>query len=81
VRVARADTPPPQNVRDMLKTEDRLDDKCRGGSGDSPATQKACNDRDKLIEKLRKSGWCWGNGRPNQIEADKKWQTCAKGSR
>jgi hypothetical protein len=77
--VASAASPPP-NVRALLKTEHRLDDKCRGGSGDSPATQKACEQRDAIVVKLQKLGWCFGNGDPNQIEADKFWQKCRKGS-
>lgn len=76
----RADSRPPQNVRDLLKTEAQLNDKCRGGSGDSPATQKACDQRDAIVTKLQKLGWCFGNGDPNQIEADKVWQKCRKGT-
>ena len=76
--VAPAAHKPPANVRALLKTESQLDDKCRGGSGDSPATQKACAQRDQAVVKLRRLGWCYGNGDANQIEADKVWQKCRK---
>jgi len=76
---AAAADKPPANVRALLTTESQLNDKCRGGSGDSRATQKACAQRDQAVARLRRLGWCYGNGDPNQIEADKVWQKCRKG--
>ena len=53
---------------------DRLNDKCRGGSGDSPDTIAACEQRDELIGELKRLGWCYG---PDyEIEAKKRWLLC-----
>ncbi len=63
-----------EHVNALKKREDQLNDKCRGGSGDDPATEKACDDRDKVFAQLKDAGWCWGT--PDQIEADKTWVKC-----
>jgi hypothetical protein len=74
--VASAATTPPKAIQQLIASERKLNDKCRGGSGDDPATQKACDQRDALDRKLQSAGWCYG--RPDQIEADKTWQPCPK---
>jgi hypothetical protein len=73
---ASAATQPPKDVAQLISSERKLNDKCRGDSGDDPATQKACDQRDALDKKLKSRGWCYG--RPDQIEADKTWQPCPK---
>ena len=72
---APAATAPADDVASLLARERKLNDRCRGGSGDDPATMKACDERDVLVKKLQARGWCWG--REDQIEADKKWEQCA----
>jgi hypothetical protein len=64
----------PANIAALIKTEDKLNDKCRGGSGDDPATMKACDQREKYVKKLEKLGWCWGHA--GQIDADRTWEKC-----
>jgi hypothetical protein len=64
----------PANVRDLLSAEERLNDQCRGGSGDNPQTQAACVKRDALVEKLEALDWCYGT--PDQAEYQKTWQVC-----
>jgi hypothetical protein len=39
-----------------------LDAMCRGGAGDRPETQQACNVRNKSSALLRKMGYCWRGG-------------------
>lgn len=60
----------------LFAQEDKLNDRCRGGSGDDPNTQKACDARDKIDAQLKQMGWCWGHA--GQIEADKKWEHCSR---
>lgn len=53
-----------------------LNSRCRGGSGDSPATQAACTDRDKAMKRLQALGWCWGP--EDAVGADKRWVRCGR---
>lgn len=76
IGAASAATPPPKDVAQLIASEQKLNDKCRGGSGDDPATQKACDQRDALDKKLQSRGWCYG--RPDQAEYQKTWQPCPK---
>lgn len=65
---------PDAKIQDQIHYIDQLNDKCRGGSGDDPATMQACNMRDKAGEQLKKQGWCWGPD--DAIGADKHWIRC-----
>ncbi|MCC4258588.1 MULTISPECIES: hypothetical protein [Sphingobium] len=38
----------------------RLNEQCRGGSGDDPATLKACEDREDATTRLQNAGICYG---------------------
>jgi hypothetical protein len=52
----------------------RLNEQCRGGSGDNPATHRACDRREAVYDSIEKKGWCWG---PNEVSnADKNWIQC-----
>ena len=63
-----------QTVSDLLKREATLNGTCRGGSGDSPATQKACEERDRIGKQLEAQGWCYG---PQSVpQYQKKWGPC-----
>jgi hypothetical protein len=65
---------PPEDVAALIKEEDELNDKCRGGSGDAPSTTEACQQRDSLYEKIKAKKWCWGHD--GQIDADRVWEPC-----
>lgn len=58
----------------LIKQADKLNDQCRGGSGDNPATIKACDKRDKLVVQLKAKGWCYGH--EGQAEFQRKWEKC-----
>lgn len=65
----------PASVSEMLKEEARLNEACRGGSGDDPTTRQACAARDALVAKLQAAGMCYG-----PVEApmyQQKWGPCA----
>ncbi|MBB4064403.1 hypothetical protein GGR23_001580 [Gellertiella hungarica] len=47
---------------------------CRGGSGDSDETLKACDRRDVIDTKLRNVGWCYG--RPGEYGYQMDWHSC-----
>jgi hypothetical protein len=70
-----ADVPPPPDVAQLLAKEDMLNDRCRGGSGDDPATAQACAGRDEVFDQITAKGWCYGEA--NQPEYQKKWHKCA----
>jgi hypothetical protein len=61
-------------VDDLISQEEVLNEKCRGSSGDLAETQKFCEERDAIFAQIKSRGWCWGTG--NEIEAEKKWQSC-----
>ena len=44
--------------RQMIDLYWSLNEKCRGGSGDSPATLAYCDKRDSLSNELKGAGWC-----------------------
>jgi hypothetical protein len=64
----------PENVRSLIREVDILKDKCRGGSGDDPATWRECETLDVRGESLRKRGWCWGPD--DAFGYQKTWMTC-----
>lgn len=66
----------PQRPNDLISAEERENEACRGGSGDDPATMRACNRRQVLLKELQDAGWCWGGA---EIEADKRFVTCKPG--
>lgn len=52
-----------------------LNSQCRGGSGDDPATQLACDRRDALTRQLSKAGWCFGR-KDDPDAAAYRWHRC-----
>lgn len=65
---------PSAKVSELMKQEEVLNDKCRGGAGDDEVTQKACIDREGLLDVIKARGWCWGHA--GQTGADKDWEYC-----
>lgn len=65
---------PSARVKELMRQEDLVNDKCRGGAGDDPATEKACTERDGLYDAIKAQGWCWGHD--GQSEAEKDWEYC-----
>lgn len=65
---------PPKAVVKLMKQWESLNDQCRGGSGDNPATMQACDQRDKVLGKIEAKGWCWGH--EGQTGADETWESC-----
>lgn len=63
-------------IQPTLDTYEKLNDKCRGGSGDDPSTQVSCDRRDTLMQTINGAGWCWGSRSGRETEADKAWQLC-----
>lgn len=63
---------------DLIKQWESLDQKCRGGSGDSPATEVACDRREKVAGQIKPTGWCYGDD--SLPTAYWKWHICKKGS-
>lgn len=58
----------------LLDRTDAANSRCRGGSGDSPATAVACAERDELYEQARRAGWCWGH--EGQAGYEMAWEPC-----
>lgn len=61
-----------------LKTVEDLEAQCRGGSGDDPATEKACTARDSATSRMIATGVCWG--KEDQVEAEYIYHLCERGS-
>jgi hypothetical protein len=69
---------PPKDVASLITKEMELNDKCRGGSGDNPATFKACEERDNLIPIIKSKGWCYG--KKGQAGYQMEWHQCTSQS-
>lgn len=67
---------PPKDIAQLIARAERLNDKCRGGPGDDPATEKACGARDVTFRKIKAKNWCWGHD--GQVGADRTWERCRK---
>lgn len=69
---------PRRSSEQLIEEWDMADEDCRGGSGDDPATQEACEQRTALSEQLEKAGWCFG--KKSQARSAYRWHKCGKGS-
>jgi hypothetical protein len=65
-------------VPKLLRYWTALNGLCRGGSGDDPRTQAACDRREAIDRRLGAAGWCYGQ--PGDIGAQRTWQPCAGGA-
>lgn len=52
--------------------------RCRGGSGDSPTTDAACAERERISARLGTEGRCYG--KRGQSGAEMRWHICASDS-
>ncbi|TGQ20027.1 MAG: hypothetical protein E5V67_01905 [Mesorhizobium sp.] len=71
---AKKATPPTKLIRQWQVANEN----CRGGSGDDPQTEKACNARDALARRLEAAKWCYGKN--GQSGYQYRWHRCGKGS-
>lgn len=67
---------PPAKIQKDIEKLEILSDQCRGGSGDKPQTWTACKEQEKLAEKIKKNGWCWGANFEDAHEYQKYWLPC-----
>lgn len=74
-RAPVASDTPSKDVVLLIAQAETLNDKCRGGSGDDPATEKACGERDVIFRKIKAKNWCWGHD--GQVGADRTWEPCS----
>lgn len=56
----------------------KLDQKCRGESGDKPSTMRACDQRESVGAEMKPFGWCLG--KTSESTAEQDWHRCGKGS-
>lgn len=62
------------SVKQAVGVYEFLNELCRGGSGDNPKTQQACDNRDNLESIIQRAGWCYGHyDQPSYL---KKWERC-----
>lgn len=62
----------------LIKQWEREDVTCRGSVGGEEKIFSACDRREKLAERIKLTGWCYGKF--NQITYQYKWHECANGS-
>jgi len=78
VLVYQSMLPKEMAVSDLIKQKDILNSRCRDGRADTEAafaaTQRICDQREKLITKLKSQGWCYGT--EEQAQYEKQWQPC-----
>lgn len=73
-----AETPTAPSPTRLIRQWQAANENCRGGSGDDPQTEKACNARDALSRQLEAAKWCYG--KKGQSSYQYKWHRCGKGS-
>jgi hypothetical protein len=76
---ARTDTnanvePFSEQDKALIVRIEKLNGQCRGGSGDDPKTQQACDQREAAMMQAKNSGWCWGPD--SAIGSEKHWIRC-----
>lgn len=70
-----------KNVSEPLRIISQWQDennRCRGGSGDTSETWKACDRREAVGAKLKAVGWCYG--RSGEAGYQMNWHRCGDGS-
>ncbi|MEO5334670.1 MAG: hypothetical protein H7839_21860 [Magnetococcus sp. YQC-5] len=67
-------THPPKEIAGLLALWDKLNDRCRGGSGDDQKTWDACDERERTGDQLKARGWCYGE--PGQFGYQMEWHKC-----
>ncbi|WP_336964117.1 hypothetical protein [Acinetobacter pittii] len=68
----------PNIIQNKILQYEKLNDLCRGGSGDDPKTNESCEARDTLYVDIKKGGWCWGSQNQNASGADSNWLPCVE---
>ncbi|HCI3536406.1 TPA: hypothetical protein NOZ40_000755 [Acinetobacter baumannii] len=68
----------PNIIQDKILQYEKLNDSCRGGSGDDPKTIESCEARDSLYGEIKNGGWCWGSENENASGSDLNWLPCAE---
>lgn len=58
----------------MIRTWGNLNTQCRGGSGNDPATHRACAARDALYPRIEAAGFCYGENATYGYEM--AWSVC-----
>lgn len=61
----------PQGLIDQWRIQNTL---CRGGSGDQPDTQRACEKRQEIGRALDNLDWCYGT--KDQMAYQMQWHQC-----
>ncbi len=69
----------PGDAQSLLQRFEQLNGRCRGGSGNDPATWAACDERERLGPRLNALGWCFG--REGEMGAEMQWHRCGPNSR
>lgn len=77
---ARLASPRPatEPARTLIDLWVGANERCRGGSGDSPKTMAACEERERYAARLDRLDWCYG--RRGQDGAHMAWYRCGPGS-
>lgn len=74
-KVLATDRKPREPVRIISQWQEQNGD-CRGGSGDSDETLKACDRREAIGAKLEAVGWCYG--REGEYGYQMEWHVCGR---
>lgn len=65
---------PAEDIHQLLADWEELDSHCRGGVGDSPATERACRRREVVDALISAQGWCYGENAAYGSQAE--WREC-----
>jgi hypothetical protein len=68
----------PSEIQSLINQWTTLNKKCRGGSGNSADTWKACESRKKVYGEIVSKGWCYG--RKGEYGYQHHWHQCNQDS-
>ncbi|MBW3097482.1 hypothetical protein [Pseudohoeflea coraliihabitans] len=67
-----------ERIGDIIERWHMFSELCQGGSGDDPATLKACEGRSMISQQLEGMGYCLG--KEHQSRSQHRWHRCGAGS-
>jgi len=74
VAEARPSSQTALSVEELLRRYDVENEGCRGGSGDDPETDRACERREQVSAQLQAAGWCYGENAAYGYQME--WRRC-----
>lgn len=76
--VSNANAQSRNDPKTMMRLWHEANSACRGGSGDDPKTELACEEREAYSTRLGQLGWCYG--KQGEYGYQHQWHRCGRRS-